>query len=137
VSSSVAVEREAVDHEGVAHEVEELTLVSHAVGAAEPEGVVEVAVDALGVVASCVEFGEVRVVRRITRTFSVRLNIRPSMDIDHRRSGQASPRRMRAKFGASSMAICQTWFGSTRWYSWARRIRSRVMSRHAALGYLS
>jgi hypothetical protein len=42
VSSSVAVEREAVDHEGVAEQVEELAFVSHAVGAAEPEGVVEV-----------------------------------------------------------------------------------------------
>ena len=72
----MAVEREAVDHEGVAEQVEELAFVSHAVGAAEPEGVVEVAVDALGVVASCVEFGEVRVVRRITRTFSVRLSLR-------------------------------------------------------------
>ena len=52
VSSPVAVEREAVDHEGVAQEVEELALVADAVGSAEPEGVVEVAVDGLGVVAA-------------------------------------------------------------------------------------
>jgi hypothetical protein len=44
---SVEVEREAVDHEGVAEEVEVLAGVADAVGASEPHGVVEVAVDAL------------------------------------------------------------------------------------------
>jgi hypothetical protein len=48
----VAVERESVDHEGVAEKVEELAGVADAVGAADPEGVLEVAVDRLGVVAS-------------------------------------------------------------------------------------
>src|SRR5438046_2406158 len=52
VSSPVAVERQAVDHEGVAQQVEQLTFVADAVGAAQPEGVIQVAVDALGVVAA-------------------------------------------------------------------------------------
>jgi hypothetical protein len=55
----VAVERESVDHERVAQQVEELAVVADAVSAAEPEGGVEVAVDALGVVAPCVELREV------------------------------------------------------------------------------
>ena len=55
VSPSVAVEREPVDHEGVAQEVEVLAVVADAVGSAEPECVVEVAVDGLGVVAARVE----------------------------------------------------------------------------------
>ena len=58
------VQGKPVDHEGVAQEVEELALVVEGVRAAEPEGVVEVAVDAFGVVASCVELREVRVGRR-------------------------------------------------------------------------
>ena len=64
VSSPVAVQGEAVDHERVAEQVEELAVVADGVGAAEPEGVVEVAVDALGVVAARVEPGEVRIGRR-------------------------------------------------------------------------
>ena len=51
-ASLVAVEREPVDHEGVAEEVEELAGVADAVGSSEPEGVFEVAVDRLGVVAA-------------------------------------------------------------------------------------
>ena len=47
----MAVEREAVDHERVAQQVEQLAFVPDAVGAAQQEGVIEVAVDALGVVA--------------------------------------------------------------------------------------
>src|SRR5438874_12822285 len=58
VSSPVTVECEAVDHEGVALQVEQLARVADAVGAAEPEGVIQVAVDALGVVAARVEPGE-------------------------------------------------------------------------------
>ena len=57
----MAVEGEAVDHEGVAEEVEVLAGVADAVGAAEPEGVFEVAVDGFGVVAAGVEAGEVGV----------------------------------------------------------------------------
>ena len=64
LSSPVVVEREAVDHEGVAEQVHELAFVAEAVGAAEPEGVVEGAVDALGVVAARVEPVEVGVGRR-------------------------------------------------------------------------
>ena len=60
-ASLVAVEGEAVDHEGVAEEVEVLAGVADAVGASEPEGVVEVAVDGFGVVAAGVEPGEVGV----------------------------------------------------------------------------
>ena len=56
-SASVAVQGEAVDHDGVAEEVERLAVV----GAAEPEGVVEVAVDGFGVVAARVEAREVGV----------------------------------------------------------------------------
>ncbi len=53
---------EAVDHEGVAEQVEVLALVAEAVGAAEPKAVVESAVDGFGVVASLVEVLEVGVV---------------------------------------------------------------------------
>ena len=62
--SSVSVEGETVDHERVAEEVEELAGVADAVGAAEPEGVFEVAVDRFGVVAPRVQPGEVGVTRR-------------------------------------------------------------------------
>ena len=62
-ASLVAVECEAVDHECVAEEVEVLAGVADAVGASEPEGVFEVAVDRLGVVAAWVQPGEVRVGR--------------------------------------------------------------------------
>src|SRR5439155_11454911 len=62
--SSVSVEGEAVDHEGVAEEVEVLAGVADAVGAPDPEGVFEVAVDGFGVVASRVEASEVGVARR-------------------------------------------------------------------------
>ena len=57
-------ERERVDHERVAEQVEVLAGVADAVGAAEPEGVVEVAVDGLGVVAARVEPLEVGVAGR-------------------------------------------------------------------------
>src|SRR5439155_102062 len=59
--SSVSVEGEAVDHEGVAEEVEVLAGVADAVGAPDPEGVFEVAVDGFGVVAPGVEPREVGV----------------------------------------------------------------------------
>ena len=45
LSSSVLVEGEAVDHERVAEQVQELTGVAETVGASEPETVVECAVD--------------------------------------------------------------------------------------------
>ena len=38
VSSAVAMEREAVDHERVAQEVEQLALVADALGSAQPQG---------------------------------------------------------------------------------------------------
>jgi hypothetical protein len=60
-ASVVAVEGDGVDDEGVAEEVEVLAGGAEAVGAAEVEGVVEVAVDGLGVVAAPVEAGEVGV----------------------------------------------------------------------------
>jgi hypothetical protein len=44
-AASVAVQGEPADHERVTEQVEGLALVAAAVGAAEPEGVVEVAVD--------------------------------------------------------------------------------------------
>ena len=62
-ASLVAMEREAVDHECVAEEVEVLAGVADAVGASEPEGVFEVAVDRLGVVAAGIQPGEVGVGR--------------------------------------------------------------------------
>ena len=52
---------EGVDHEREADEVEVLSLVADAVGASEPEAVVESTVDALGIVAPPVEAGEVGV----------------------------------------------------------------------------
>src|SRR3954468_19514443 len=58
-SLPVVVERETVDHERVAEQVHELAFVAETVGPAEPEGVVEVPVDALGVVAPLVEPVEV------------------------------------------------------------------------------
>jgi tagatose-1,6-bisphosphate aldolase non-catalytic subunit AgaZ/GatZ len=75
-SASVAVEGEAVDHDGVAEEVERLAVVAEAVCAAEPEGVVEVAVDGFGVVAAGVEAREVGSPCGIGRTFSVRFSFR-------------------------------------------------------------
>jgi hypothetical protein len=64
LASSVTVEGEAVDHEGVAEEVEVLAGMAAAVGASEPEGVDEVAVDRFGVVAARVETREVSPVGR-------------------------------------------------------------------------
>jgi hypothetical protein len=61
VASPVAVEGEGVDHEGVAEEVEVLAGVAEAVGASDPEGVVDAAVDGFGVEAAGVEAGEVGV----------------------------------------------------------------------------
>ena len=55
---------QGVDHEGVAEEVDELAAVADGVGPAEEEGVVEVAVDGLGVVASPEQVGEVGVAGR-------------------------------------------------------------------------
>jgi len=60
-AASVVVEGEAVDHEGVAEEVHELAGVADAVGASDPEGVFEVAVDRFRVVTPRVEAREVRV----------------------------------------------------------------------------
>ncbi|MGZ6976433.1 MAG: hypothetical protein ACXVKQ_21045 [Acidimicrobiia bacterium] len=60
----MAVEGEAVAHERVAEEVECLAVVADAVGAAEPEGVVEASVDGFGVVAARVEAREVWVTVR-------------------------------------------------------------------------
>jgi hypothetical protein len=57
----VAVHGEGVDAEGVGQQVEVLALMSDGVGPAKPQGVVDGAVDALGVVAALVEIGEVRV----------------------------------------------------------------------------
>jgi hypothetical protein len=48
----VAVDGEPVDHEGVAKEVEVLAGMADAVGAADPEAVVDAAVDRLGVEAA-------------------------------------------------------------------------------------
>jgi hypothetical protein len=59
--SSVSVEGEGVDHEGVAEEVEVLAVVPEAVRSAEPEGVVEGVVDGFGVVAQREQRGEVGV----------------------------------------------------------------------------
>src|SRR5664279_6323482 len=60
----VPVQRDAVDHERVAEKVDVLAGVADAVGPAEPEAVVETAVDALRVVAAWVEALEVWVIRR-------------------------------------------------------------------------
>jgi hypothetical protein len=62
-ASLVAVEGEAVDHEGLAEEAEVLAGVADAVGASEPEGVFEVAVDGFGVVAARVQARDVRIRR--------------------------------------------------------------------------
>jgi hypothetical protein len=72
----VAVEGETVDHEGVAEEIEVLTGMAAAVGASDPEGVDEVAVDRFGVVPARVETGEVGVRGGMGRTFSGRLRRR-------------------------------------------------------------
>ena len=61
--SSVAVECEAVDNEGVAEEVEALAGVSDAVGAADPEGVFDVAVDRFRVIPAGIAPREVRIER--------------------------------------------------------------------------
>jgi hypothetical protein len=53
--SPVPVQDEAVDREGVADEVEELAFTANGVGASEPAGVVEGAVDGFGVGAAVVE----------------------------------------------------------------------------------
>ena len=45
VTSAVAVERETVDHERVAEQVEKLAGVADAACSADPEGVFDVAVD--------------------------------------------------------------------------------------------
>jgi hypothetical protein len=76
--SLVTVEREAVDHERVAEEVQELAGVSDAVGGSEPEGVSEVAVDRFGVVATRERRAKSGSVGGMGRTLSVRLNFRAS-----------------------------------------------------------
>ncbi|MGZ0218757.1 MAG: S-layer homology domain-containing protein [Acidimicrobiales bacterium] len=58
-ASAVFVDGDAVHREGTADEVEVLSGVSDGVGPPEPEGVVEVAVDGLGVVTSGVEPSEI------------------------------------------------------------------------------
>jgi hypothetical protein len=58
-ASAVFVDGDAVHREGKADEVEVLSGVSDGVGPPEPEGVVEVAVDGLGVVTSGVEPSEI------------------------------------------------------------------------------
>ncbi len=55
---------QGVDHEGVAEEVDELGAVADGVGPAEEEGVVEVAVDGLGIVAAPEQVSEVGVTGR-------------------------------------------------------------------------
>ena len=61
-SSSVFVEGDAVHADGKTEQVDVLTCVADGVGSAEPHGVVEVAVDGLGVVSAGVQRGEVGVV---------------------------------------------------------------------------
>ncbi len=58
---AVEVDGEGVDAGGVGDEVEVLAGVADGVGSAEPEGVVERAVDAFGVIAAGEEPGEVGV----------------------------------------------------------------------------
>jgi len=90
----VAVEGEAVDHEGVAEEIEVLAGMADTVGASEPEGVDEVAVDRFGIVAAWVETGEVGVGGGMGRTFSGRLRRRArSASVPCRRTVMVSPPR--------------------------------------------
>jgi hypothetical protein len=63
------MQREAVHHEGVAEKIEVLAGVADAVSAPEPEGVLEVWVDRLGIVATGIQLSEVG---GMGRTFSVR-----------------------------------------------------------------
>lgn len=64
-SPGVVLEQcQRIDHEGVAEEVDPLAAVADGVGSAEEAGVVEVAVDALGVVALPEQAGEVGVAGR-------------------------------------------------------------------------
>ena len=62
LSSPVEVECEAVDAQGVGEQVEGLAQMADAVCSSEPEGVIEVTVDAFGVIATRVETVEVGVV---------------------------------------------------------------------------
>jgi hypothetical protein len=62
LSSPVQMEREAVDAECVGEQVEGLAVVSNAVCSSQPQRVVEVTVDAFGVVATRVKPVEVGVV---------------------------------------------------------------------------
>jgi hypothetical protein len=61
---TVEVQRQSVDAERVREQVQTLTVAADAVGSAQPQGVVEVAVDAPGVVAARVEPVEVGVTDR-------------------------------------------------------------------------
>ena len=63
-SPSVEVEGEAVDAQGVGEEIQALAVAADAVGSAQPEGVVEMTVDAFGVVPTPVEAVEVGIVGR-------------------------------------------------------------------------
>jgi len=64
VALAIQVQRDRVDAQPVCQQVQCLTAVADAVGSAEPEGVVEVAVDAFGIVASPVEAFEIGVAVR-------------------------------------------------------------------------
>lgn len=57
----MAVQREAVDHEGVGQQVEVLALVTDRVGTAKPQRIVERPVDGLGIISTPVERLEVRI----------------------------------------------------------------------------
>jgi hypothetical protein len=72
VLSAVAVQRETVDHERVAEQVEVLAGVPDAVCSADPEGVFDVAVDRFGVVAAWVERAKSGSEGGMGRTFSGR-----------------------------------------------------------------
>jgi hypothetical protein len=74
--SSVSMQGEGVDHEGVAEEVEVLAAVPDAVRSAEPEGAVEGAVDRFGVVAQREQGGEVWVAGWDRSEVFVRLSLR-------------------------------------------------------------
>ena len=58
------VNGDAVDADGEADQVDVLAGVANGVGSAEPQGVVEVPVDGLGIVSTGVQSGEVGVVGR-------------------------------------------------------------------------
>ena len=83
VALAVQVQRQAVDPEGVGQQVQQLTGVADGVGPAEPEAVVEVTVDALGIVATPVQPLEVRIPRgdRPDVLGPVELPLRPAVSV--------------------------------------------------------